>query len=76
MEPNSLDYDYLTFDELNSLSKLNKESKIELIISLSNIFFKQKKVVGEIDILGRSSIIWSRKTIEIDLDLKELTIPR
>lgn len=76
MEPNSLDYDYLTFDELNSLSKLNRESKIELIISLSNIFFKQKKVVGEIDILGRSSIIWSRKTIEIDLDLKELTIPR
>lgn len=76
MEPNSLDYDYLTYDELNSLSKLNKESKIELIISLSNIFFKQKKVVGEIDILGKSSIIWSRKTIEIDLDLKELTIPR
>lgn len=76
MEPNSLDYDYLTYDELNSLSKLNKESKIELIISLSNIFFKQKKVVGEIDILGKSTIIWTRKTIEIDLDLKELTINR
>lgn len=76
MEPNSLDYDYLTYDELNSLSKLNKESKIELIISLSNIFFKQKKVVGEIDILGKSTIIWTRKTIEIDLDLKELTIHR
>lgn len=76
MEPNSLDYDCLTYDELNSLSKLNKESKIELIISLSNIFFKQKKVVGEIDILGKSTIIWTRKTIEIDLDLKELTIHR
>lgn len=64
MEPNSLDYDYLTYDELNSLSKLNKESKIELIISLSNIFFKQKKVVGEIDILGKARSFGQEKQLK------------
>ncbi|CAK59389.1 unnamed protein product (macronuclear) [Paramecium tetraurelia] len=76
LELNSLDYDQLTFDELNQLFKLNKESKIELLISLFNLFFKQKKVVGEIDILGKSTILWSRKKIEIDLDIRELMIHR
>lgn len=37
---------------------------------------KQTKIVGTLEILGKSSIIWSDKSVEIDLDKKQLTIQR
>lgn len=37
---------------------------------------KQTKIVGKIEILGRSQIIWTEKQIELDLDLKMMKIQR